>query len=129
MRVRVLFFGEMRRLLPRGQSEVWVELADGARVSDALPTVGVAPGDERIVGLNGALAQDDTPLRDGDTLSLYHPMGGGAAAWSAHSRTASRALMVAAVPRTASITPGRAASSRRKAGATRVSPATTRPSA
>ena len=77
MRVRVQFFGEMRRLLPRGHEDVWLDLAEGARVADALRAVGVDPADERIVGLNGALAQDAAPLTEGDTLSLYHPMGGG----------------------------------------------------
>lgn len=77
MRVRVLFFGEMRRLLPADRQEVWLELPDDAVVGDALAAVGLAATDERIVGLNGALAQDTTRLHDGDTLSLYHPMGGG----------------------------------------------------
>jgi len=75
--VQVLFFGEMRRLLPRGQEAVALELGVGARVADALAAVGVLAADERIVGLNGALARDDSALSDGDTLSLYHPMGGG----------------------------------------------------
>ncbi len=77
MRVRVLFFGEMRRHLPSGREDVELELADGARVADVLASVGIAPDDERIVGLNGVLAQDATALHDGDELSLYHPMGGG----------------------------------------------------
>jgi molybdopterin converting factor small subunit len=78
VRVRVLFFGEMRRHLPPGREHVELELADGALVRDALARVGVQQADERIVGLGGALAQDTTPLHDGDELSLYHPMGGGA---------------------------------------------------
>ncbi len=77
MRVRVLFFGEMRRHLPPGQEVVDVELPDGGCVLDALARVGVRPEDERIVGLNGELAQDATRLSEGDELSLYHPMGGG----------------------------------------------------
>ena len=77
MRVRVLFFGEMRRHLPRGQQHVELTLPAGATVVDLLAAVGVAPEDERIVGRNGALAQDSTPLLDGDEISLYHPMGGG----------------------------------------------------
>jgi sulfur carrier protein ThiS len=78
MRVRVLLFGELRRLLPRGQEELWVELPADARVADALAAVGVTPADECIAGLNGELARGDAPLHDGDTLSLYHPMAGGA---------------------------------------------------
>ncbi len=77
VRVRVLFFGEMRRHLPPGRENVELELTDGALVRDVLGHVGVRAEDERIVGLNGALAQDTTPLHDGDELSLYHPMGGG----------------------------------------------------
>ncbi len=77
MRVRVLFFGEMRRHLPPGREDVALDLDEGARVADALAHVGLAPDAERIVGLNGILAQDATPLHDGDELSLYHPMGGG----------------------------------------------------
>ena len=77
MRVRVLFFGEMRRYLPVGREDVELELSDGACVADALARVGVDSAEERIAGLNGTLAQDTTPLHDGDELSLYHPMGGG----------------------------------------------------
>ena len=77
MRVRVQFFGEMRRHLPRDHEHVDLSLPDGATVADLLAAVGVRPEDERIVGRNGALAHDDTPLHDGDKVSLYHPMGGG----------------------------------------------------
>ena len=77
MQVRVLFFGEMRRHLPAGREVVALDLDDGALVRDVLARVGVQAEDERIVGLNGTLAQDTTPLHDGDELSLYHPMGGG----------------------------------------------------
>ena len=80
MRVRVWFFGEMRRHLPPHREHVEVELAEGALVRDALAAVGVGPEEERVVGLNGVLAHDMTPLHDGDELSLYHPMGGGARA-------------------------------------------------
>ncbi|MBX5491818.1 MAG: hypothetical protein IRZ14_11735, partial [Chloroflexi bacterium] len=51
MRVRVLLFGELRRLLPRGQEELWVELPRDARVADALAAVGVTAADECIAGL------------------------------------------------------------------------------
>jgi sulfur carrier protein ThiS len=78
VRVRVQFFGEMRRYLPPGREAVELELAEAATVADALGAVGVPLEDERIVGLNGALAQDGTALHDGDEISLYHPMGGGA---------------------------------------------------
>ena len=77
MRVRVLFFGEMRRHLPPGREDVELEVGDGACVRDVLAQVGIQPEDERIIGLNGVLAQDTAPLHDGDELSLYHPMGGG----------------------------------------------------
>jgi molybdopterin converting factor small subunit len=77
VRVRVLFFGEMRRYLPAGRDDIELDLSDGTCVADALARVGVDTAEERIVGLNGTLAKDATPLHDGDELSLYHPMGGG----------------------------------------------------
>jgi hypothetical protein len=77
--VRVQFFGEMRRYLPREREDLILELRPGARVIDAVRLAGVPLDDERIVGLNGVLAQDSTGLQDGDELSLYHPMGGGRA--------------------------------------------------
>jgi sulfur carrier protein ThiS len=89
VRVRVLFFGEMRRHLPPGREDVDLELGDAATVADALASVGVRPDEERIVGLNGVLAQDTTPLHDGDELSLYHPMGGGEDQWPTGTGTAS----------------------------------------
>ena len=67
MHVRVQFFGEMRRYLPRDREDLVLELGPGARVVDAVRLAGVPLDDERIVGLNGVLAQDGTRLEDGTT--------------------------------------------------------------
>lgn len=79
MRIRVVPYAELRRLLPgAGKDEVlWLELPDGATVGDALRTLNIVTEERLIVGLDGAYATTETPLRAGAELTLVTPMMGG----------------------------------------------------
>jgi molybdopterin converting factor small subunit len=52
-------------------------LPDGANVGDALARSGVPPTAIAVLFLNGRHAQTDSLLAEGDTLSVFPPVGGG----------------------------------------------------
>lgn len=77
MLVRVRLFAQLRERAGRG--EVELELADGARVSDAIGALAdVAAGLPVVMAVNRTYAPADTVLRAGDELALIPPVSGGA---------------------------------------------------
>ena len=75
-RVTVRFFAALRE--QAGQRERELELADGARVDDVWPALGL--GDEPrglVYAVNRAYAERDAPLADGDEVALIPPVSGG----------------------------------------------------
>ena len=77
MRVRVVPYAELRRLLPGREEGLWLELPDGATVGDALRMLDVATEERLIVGLDGVYATPETPLHADAELTLVSPMMGG----------------------------------------------------
>jgi sulfur carrier protein ThiS len=78
MRVRVVPYAELRRqVLPKGEDVLWLDLPDDATVGDVLRRLDLRTEDRLIVGLDGAYATPDTPLRDNAELTLVTPMQGG----------------------------------------------------
>ncbi len=76
--VRATLFADLRRFLPRGhEGPQSYTLAAGATVADLLAVIGIPAEDEITAGLNGAQAQRDTVLHEGDDLVLFSPMEGG----------------------------------------------------
>jgi len=82
MRIQVLYFAVFRERLA-SDGEV-IELADGARVADAITalgerhaTIATLRGKFR-VAVNQDFADDDHALADGDELALIPPVAGGA---------------------------------------------------
>ena len=77
--VKVVFFADLRRFLPRGASGPQpYALGAGATVADLLDTIGIAPDTDLTAAVDGELAARDTLLRDGDEVMLLSPMEGGA---------------------------------------------------
>ena len=75
-RVTVRFFAALRE--QAGQRERELELADGARVDDVWPALGL--GDEPrglVYAVNRAYAERGAPLADGDEVALIPPVSGG----------------------------------------------------
>jgi molybdopterin converting factor small subunit len=64
--------------LARHRRHEWrVPLADAATVTDLCASIGLPPGVAGLVLVNGVHADAATPLRDGDEVSLFPPVGGG----------------------------------------------------
>ena len=78
--VRVTFFADLRRFLPRGaDGPQRYTVPAGATVADLLAAVGIAPDAELTAAVDGDLAREGTPLHDGADVMLMSPMEGGAA--------------------------------------------------
>ena len=76
MEVTVRLFAMLRERA--GASELTLELPDGARVRDALDSLGdVAAGLPLVMAVNREYAPDDQVLAAGDELALIPPVSGG----------------------------------------------------
>ena len=82
MDIIVTLFADLRRFGPKNhEGSISLTLEVGATVEEMLTAVGI-PDDESIrseitVGLNGALSQRDSILKDGDEVMIFSPMEGG----------------------------------------------------
>ena len=76
--VTVVFFADLRRFLPRGESGPQrYRVKPGAAVSDLLDTIGIDADADITVAVDGDLAARETPLREGAEVMLLSPMEGG----------------------------------------------------
>ena len=82
MRLTVRLFGDLRRYLPRGQELLEIDLPEDATPSAVLQQIGIHPGEVWLVRANKQIISEDTPLRDGDDLEVFEPVGGGSRAQS-----------------------------------------------
>src|SRR6266568_3884213 len=79
--IAVTFFADLRRFLPRGaEGPQRYTVPEGATAADLLAAIGVEPGAEVTIAVDGELGNRETPLRDGSDVMLLNPMEGGAAA-------------------------------------------------
>jgi molybdopterin converting factor small subunit len=77
--VRVTFFADLRRFLPRGADGPQpYTVAERATVDDLLTIIGVAPDADLTIAVDGEQGDRSTPLRDGADVMLLSPMEGGA---------------------------------------------------
>ena len=77
MKVNLKLFAGLRQYAQSEDGTSVIELAQGATIADALAHIGVPLDKPRITLLNARHAELDTPLNDGDTLSLFPPVAGG----------------------------------------------------
>jgi molybdopterin synthase catalytic subunit len=76
VRVKVRLFAQLRERA--GQSELELDLPEGARVSDALAAVGdLAAGVPLVMAVNREYAREDRELHAADELALVPPVSGG----------------------------------------------------
>jgi molybdopterin converting factor small subunit len=80
MTVKVTFFADLRRYLPKGaDGPQQYSLAAGATVADLLATIGVDVSYDVTVAVDGELSDRETALHDGADVMLLSPMEGGSA--------------------------------------------------
>lgn len=96
MRVQIRLFASLRDRA--GSSELTLELAEGARVGDALSELRWLTGDVRaVLAVNREYASESTPLHADDELALIPPVSGGAA--PVHVRISDEALDLGSLTR------------------------------
>jgi sulfur carrier protein ThiS len=79
--IAVTFFADLRRFLPRGaEGPQRYRIPEGSTAADLLAAIGVEPGAEVTIAVDGELGSRESPLRDGSEVMLLNPMEGGAAA-------------------------------------------------
>jgi sulfur carrier protein ThiS len=78
MTVKVVFFADLRRFLPRGaDGPQSYSVPPGASVADLLDTIGIKPEEDVTVAVDGEIAERTTALHDGADVMLLSPMEGG----------------------------------------------------
>src|SRR5438045_9721568 len=81
-----------------GARELTIELPDGARVRDALDSLGdLAAGLPLVMAVNREYAAADQVLDPGDELALIPPVSGGSTAAVVHARVTAERLSLDAV--------------------------------
>ena len=77
MQVDVRLFGDFRRFLRETDGRLTLEVVEGTTVRDVLERVQVPEVEVGLVSVNGEVAAVETPLRDGDAVYVFSPIGGG----------------------------------------------------
>ncbi len=77
MRVTVAAFGDLRRHLLGGQPERELELPEGAALADVARALDADPDELPLARRDGTMLREGEPLRDGDRVELFAPIGGG----------------------------------------------------
>ena len=80
MKVEVHLTATLRRYLPPGSrgDHVVLDVPDGTTVDQVVHSLRIPPELERLTVVNGRDAVADQPLSDGDVLSVFPPLAGGA---------------------------------------------------
>ena len=74
-RVQMRLFGTLRALRPPNAEAFPVE--PDTTIEDLLGELRIPPGKVHLTFLNGVNVDRDAPMSDGDTLSIFPPLGGG----------------------------------------------------
>jgi sulfur-carrier protein len=77
MQVEIKLFGQFRRLLRETDGRLTLKVDEGTTVRDMLEKVKVPEVEVGMVSVNGQLASVATPLRNGDEVCVFSPVGGG----------------------------------------------------
>ena len=78
MIVEVRLYGSLRRYRPPESSGAFpVDLPSGSTVDTLARRLGIPEGFVSAAAVNETATESDTPLRDGDSVSLFPPSAGG----------------------------------------------------
>ncbi len=78
MKLTVRLYASLRDHAPSGQSDLTIEMADGATVADVVARLGIPPEIVRKVFVDGIAQDPDRVLHDGDEVGMFPPIAGGA---------------------------------------------------
>lgn len=80
MKIQVQLFATLSRYLPDtfGTHSAMVDIPDGSTIRDVLDWLGIPKEVPAITLLNGRDAGCEEALKEGDTLTMFPPLAGGA---------------------------------------------------
>lgn len=84
MKVEIALYATLSKYLPPGAQNrrAVIEVKDGATVREVMNQLGIPPDLPNMLLVNGRQAPEGTVLKDGETVSVFPPLAGGAAsAW------------------------------------------------
>ena len=93
MTVEVRLFATLAQFLPPGSrsGSAMVDVPDGATIADVVNYLGIPPGLDRVLLLNGSEAQPEQVVQSGDVVDIFPPLAGGTASAGWYTRRASEA--------------------------------------
>ena len=88
MKVKVRLYATLARHLPPGSDgkSAELEVEEGVTLAGLIRQLGITPEMAHLILLNGIHQSDtDVPLHDGDVVTIFPPVAGGATRWVATS--------------------------------------------
>jgi molybdopterin converting factor small subunit len=77
MKVKAKFFGDLKAFSPGNQDMAETDLPEGATVGEMVDAFGMNRGELWRASVSKQLVELDHPLKDGDEVLLFPPIGGG----------------------------------------------------
>jgi molybdopterin converting factor small subunit len=77
MKVQISMYATLKQYAPRGQGNFELKLASGATVKTLMEHLKIPQNAERVILINGRLADDATRLADADKITIFPPIEGG----------------------------------------------------
>ena len=77
MKVQISMYATLRRYALGGQGNFELNLAAGATVKTLIEGLKIPKTVERVILINGRLANDGTRLTDADEVTIFPPIEGG----------------------------------------------------
>lgn len=79
MKIEIRLFASLARFMPDKniKKPCAIEIMEGTTIMDVLKSMEVPEDDVKLIFLNGIHATGDRVLKDGDTLGVFPPLGGG----------------------------------------------------
>jgi sulfur carrier protein ThiS len=77
MRVQIRRFAMLRQYGPPGEDPTALDVPQGTSAADLLARMGIPTGVDTVILVNGRHAVGQTPLAEGDVVTLFPPVEGG----------------------------------------------------
>ncbi len=79
MKIELHLYASLAKYLPPGSEArtCTVDLADSGNVGGIIRKMGLPAKSVKLIFVNGVRADESTPLKDGDRIGLFPPVGGG----------------------------------------------------